>query len=274
MVAFPRGVFGGALLPQPKTVKARPEPQGRGQRVVLQRINGLTAPGVLERPFLFQCTPINEFPVQSAWDYIDFDTVGDGYRSRPGSSQLVQVSFDTLFVDDPNMPFVVNKARPWNPLELVAELKAIGDARTPFQLIAGQPDLWGIYYDVNMVATLRSLRSSEQAGERDARYVTVSFYEFKGVTPAAISQALLSAGTNQNDSSAIAVLNVADLSSGTTLRDLSQRFYGTTTLWSVIAKASGISAPGSVDLVAWFASTPTPPKIVVPAPAIAKAAGR
>lgn len=261
------------IVPKKKSVKAPAEPHGGGQRVVLQRIPGLTASGILERAFMFQCTPLNEFPVQYGWDYVDFDTIGVGYRSRPGSSQQVSVVFDTLFIDNPNYSFVVNKARPWNPLELVAELRAIGDAKTPVQLIAGQPDLWGVYYDVNMVATMRSLRSTEKDGERDARYVSVSFLEFGGVSPATISQSILS-GNSHTDTSAIAVLAGSDLSAGTTLRDLSLRFYGTTTLWGVIGKASGITVAGSVDLRAYLTGLKTPPKIVVPAPALAKAAGR
>jgi hypothetical protein len=262
----------GIKVPRPKAQKAPAEPHGQGQRVVLQRIPGLTARGILERPFLFQCPPLNEFPVQYGWDFIDFDTVGAGYRTRPGSSQLTSVSFDTLFVDEPVYAhFAINKSVPANPIELVAELRAIGDAKTPFQVVAGQPELWGVSYDVNMAATMRSLRSSEQAGERDARYVSVSFTEFPGVTPAAIAASVFQAG-KQTDNSAVAVLDVNQLGAGTTLRDLSQRYYGTTTLWTVIGKASGIKVAASVDLRAHFRGTPTPPKIVVPAPAIARAA--
>lgn len=256
-----------------KHVRVPPEPHGRGQRVVMQRIPGLTAPGVLERPFMFQCPPLTEFPVQDGWDYVDFDTVGAGYRSRPGSSQLQQVQFDTLFVDDPSLPFVVNRATPCIPIEMVAELRQIGDARSPFQLVAGQPTLWGVHYDVNIAATMRSLRSAERDGEPDARYVSVSFTEFGGVTAAAISEQVFSVGRS-GDSSIVATLDVAKLAAGTTLRDLSQRYYGTATLWTVIGKASGISAPGGVPLRQYFAGRHTPPKIVVPSPAIARAAGR
>lgn len=258
--------------PVVKAAKAPPEPRGRGLRVVMQRLS-ITAPGLLERPFLFQVPPINQFAPQYGWDFQDVDTIGDGYRTRPGSKQLATISFDSLFVEDTEYNFVVNKA-PANPIALIDELKAIGDARTPFQLLVGQPDLWGVYYDVNMAATMRSLAPSEQPGEIDARYFTVSFTEFQGLSQEQL-QAGLIGDLNRSGNQTIASLSISDLTpSLSTLRDLSRKYYGTTTLWTVIAKASGLSAPGSVDLRSYYATMSPKPKIVVPSVAIAKAAGK
>lgn len=263
--------------PQPRAAKSRhivypAEPQGRGLRVVMQRLS-VTQPGLLRRPFMFQVPPLEEFPVQHGWDFVDYDTVGDGYRTRPASTQLTTVSFDSMFVDQ-DYGFVVNKSRPFNPVQMLEELKAIGDSRTPFQLIAGQPDLWGVYYDLNIAATMRSLRRSEKAGEIDARYFTISFTQFRGV-----SQSQLNAGLQgdltRSGNQTIASLTIDQLPANLqTLRAISKKYYGTVTLWSVIARASGSSAPGSANLKAYYKNYSPKPKIVVPSAAIARAAGR
>jgi hypothetical protein len=242
--------------------KAVPEPHGRGLRVVMQRLP-VTAPGVLAQPFMFQVAPLDEYARQYGWDFTDYDTVASGYHTRPGSRQLATISFDSLFVDD-DYAFVINKQRPFNPVALADELRAIGDAQTPFQLLAGQPNLWGVYYDTNMAATMRSLRVSEKHGEPDARYFTIGFTEFRGL-PASQLDAGLLGDLSRSGNRLLAVLSIPELTARTaTLRLISKKYYGTTSLWSAIAKASGLAAPGSVNLRDYYKNYHPQPKITVP----------
>ena len=280
-------VFGGSSIPNttvppspgPKDPpRSAPEPRGTGVRVVMQRL-AITLPGILTTPYMFQVPPIEELPVQREWSFTDYDTVGAGIHTRPGSSQLKVVAFDSLFVDT-DYSFVVNRAAGWNPVAMIDELEKIGEAKTPFQLLVGQPALWGIYYDVNMAATLRSLRSSEKAGERDARYFSISFTQFRGISQADLASGAASglpapsAGVTDTAAQSfstpgrppLAVLPISSLpKTADTLRDVSKRYYGTHVLWGVIAKASGFGIAGSVslhDFAEGFRGTP--PKVVVP----------
>lgn len=249
------------VLAKPK--RARPEPSGTGIRVTMQKVS-VTADGILDTPFMFQVPPTDELPRDYAWNFTDFDTVGDGMHTKPGSPQLAVVSFDSLFVDA-DASFVVNKNTSWNPVRLIDELIEIGNKQTPFQLLAGQPSLWGLEYDVNMAVTMRSLRASEKTGERDARYFSISFTEFRGISAAELASGLKSDAARGGDR-VLAVLAIKSLPPGLrTLREISKKYYGTTGLWQAIAKESGISVAGTVDLKARFASYIPQPKIVVPA---------
>jgi hypothetical protein len=64
----------------------------------------------------------------------------------------------------------------------------------------------------------------------------------------------------------LAVYDIDKLPPGLrTLRQISKKHYGTTGLWSVIAKESGLSVAGDVDLKTRFANYIPKPKIIVPA---------
>lgn len=246
-----------------KAPPAPPEPHGQGLRVVMQKLS-VTANGILDQPFMFQVPPLDEFPREYQWNFQDYDTVGDGMHTRAQSRQLTTISFDSLFVDQ-DAPFVVNKKTPYNPVALIDELLTIGDSQTPFQLLAGQPDLWGVYYDVNMAVTMRSLRASEKSGERDARYFSISFTEFRGVAQSELTAGLKSDAAKSGNK-VLAVLNIDALPPNLrTLRAISKKYYGTTGMWSVIAKESGLSVAGDVNLKTRYAAYIPKPKIIVPA---------
>src|SRR5262249_21636928 len=147
-----------------------------------------TDPSVLHSPFVFQCAPTDQFPQQYAWNWTDYDTVSAGMHSRPVDPQLSVITFASLFVDK-DAPFVVATGSSFNPVLLAKEMKAIGDSMSPFQLIAGKPELWGVNYDINMAVTMRSFTPREVAGEPDARYFEASFTEFRGVSARELSTA-------------------------------------------------------------------------------------
>src|SRR5437868_6434521 len=91
----------------PKLPKPHPEPKGLGLQVTLKTIPGLTSKKV-ERflPFYFQVPPIDTFPVNRSYPHTDYDPIGDPVdgiarqRSKPGSIQLMQVTWRTLFTAD------------------------------------------------------------------------------------------------------------------------------------------------------------------------------
>lgn len=138
---------------------------------------GLTSTAVLRSPFMFQCPPLDNFDEEMAFNHNDFMTAFGGERSRPAGVQLENYAFDTLFVDDIPSWSLQQDSIP-HLILVKRELRDIQNAGTPFHLIVHQLPLWG-YYDVSCLATLRSMRPSQKAGESDARYFSLSFKEYR-----------------------------------------------------------------------------------------------
>lgn len=194
---------------------------GMGLRVMLRRIPHLTDKGVLHNPFYFQCPPRDTFRVAYAYDHQEYVTVRHGQLSRPVGRNLATISFDTLFIDanyawtnlrggrfanetsgkspttglaggrpilQGGVPVTETERhlseRAPNPKLMVKELHALLVTGTPFELVIGQPRLWGTN-DVHWgpvngnAATLRTLDVEERAGELDSRYVSVAFTEYR-----------------------------------------------------------------------------------------------
>ncbi len=241
-----------------------------GLRVSLVPIPGFTDPAALRAELLLQCSPTEDFGPSYTWSYTDYATVGSGMRSRPMSRELAVVTFSSLFVDT-DYPWVHWKGTagdPANPVHLAGELKTVGDAMAPFLLLAGQPALWGIDYDVRMPATLRSFQPVERAGEPDSRYYTASFTEFRGIPEAAWETAWLAAAGAAGaggGKTVLATVLVRSLPVGQrTLRQLAKHYYGQVTGWRAIAKANGLTSMGpDTNLVAYFKSDPTR-RLVIP----------
>lgn len=182
---------------------ARPHPTGAGLRIRLSRRHGLTRRGILEEPFYFQCPPLDSFRWSGTYSWNDYDTLTRGQFSRPGGRQLRTVEFQTLMVDydppwaaydfsqtltgptgveaapgrTPGKP-ALKRSEP-DPLGWTKQLRGLMWSGTPFNLLVGAPDLWGEWDIRNMLVTLRSLDVEERGGEVDARYVNVSFTEYR-----------------------------------------------------------------------------------------------
>src|SRR5687768_16110445 len=163
-----------------------------GLLVSLAGIEGMTDKGLLASPFYFQCPPLEEFVVEYAHGHTDYDTVGAGEFSRKGGVKLRTTSFDTLFVDWAT--WTVTSDFP--PIESITdELIELTESGSPFLLTVarvatiGGFDGWDLSQagpELQMPATLRSLRVSEKAGEGDARYLNVSFVEYRDPVVAAL----------------------------------------------------------------------------------------
>lgn len=248
--------------------KAAREATGKGVVVTLQRLQSISyARDILPSPFRFQVSPLDELPQSYAWSYTDYETIGAGTHSRAGSPQLMVLEFSSVFLDR-NYGWSRGKPttnRDPHPVRLVQELRALGDSMLPFQVIVHNDALWGLDYDVNMAATLRSFRPLERAGEDDARYYSIAFTEFRGIPKNELTQGLLTE-VKAGGHTYLAVYKIAHLPKGLrTMRALSKHHYKTATLWRVIAKASGFHGlSGTTNLYDHFHKKDPQRKVLVP----------
>lgn len=202
------------------------EHRGRGLRIRLNRIPQ-TSRKVLASPYFFQVPPLETFSTQHAYNFSDYETVSTGQFSRQMSRQLRIVEFQTMFVDqDWFYTLFAHTKRGPNPQKLARELVHILNTGTPFRLMIGQPRLWGEgNWDVNMKATLRSLTVEEKAGEVDARYVNVSFTEWRELDI-------------KKDKKGERLPLTYTIRDGDTLRQLAKKYYGETRVWRLIARSN------------------------------------
>lgn len=157
-----------------------------GLRVRIQPVPGLTNGKLMHaNGFFFQCPPLEEFTSEYAGAHSDYDTSASGQFSRPGGKQLRIASFDTLFVDFARWAVI---KKPIEIEQLTKQLIKLCESCEPFLLTVAHSlpphgyDTWGKTLagpELQMLATLRTLKVSEKAGEGDARYVNVSFTEYR-----------------------------------------------------------------------------------------------
>lgn len=255
--------------------------RSEGLQVALTKITGVTDKDQLDvrgpgpkrlDGFFFQCPPTDAFTVEYAHSHSDYETVNAGQFSRRGGRQLRAVTFETLFVD--YGLFVVEHAPLGGPVEediedLTAALVELTESGSPFLLTVAHAiprqfralSAAVIGPELQMPATLRTLSVSERAGEGDARYVNVSFTEYR--------DPVISAGRNRRKRSggvelpltgtitkagvfeytgAAGLRKVTGRNNGpVNLRQLSKWFYKTPNLARHIGKANGIPDWGGDD---------------------------
>lgn len=219
------------------------QPFGEGLKVRLARVDGLTEEDVLPYPFYFQVPPLEEFSIEGTAAWSDYDTLRLGQRSRPGGEQLRTVTFGSLFVDW-DAPWMVWHPGEggWDAGELTKELFDIMDACTPFELFVHYVDLRD-RPEFHHLASLRSVRSVERAGEPDAKYVDVQFVEYERMRLRRNSRDR----TPEKD-------RKHTLRSTDTLRGIALRYYGEGMAWRRIASANGIrgvSSESATELASW-----------------------
>lgn len=232
---------------------------GEGMRVLMRRIEGLTAKGLLRKPFLFQCPPTESIRIGYAYNHEEYQTVGSGTFSRPAGRQLYQVAFGTLLVDyKPRWslldPFDERERFVPNPLLMRDELVEILESGTPFRLACHQAVYWHGKYDVNWPATLRSLNVDERAGEIGTRYLDVSFTEFRDPTVQRRAKGHARKGPPKGGGAAghrlPATVELRADGSGrggghafagpVTMYSLARYFYGSPSRWRSIAQRNGL----------------------------------
>jgi hypothetical protein len=221
---------------------------GDGLLVALYAIPGLTKKAsVPTRGLLLQCPPLEEFSVEYAYSYSDYDTIRKGQFSRAGGQQLRTVTFDTIVVDpETQVRLLRDLLESGSPVQFtafhVAGSASIGKAQGLSEMAPG--------VELMMPATLRSLRSTERAGEVDARYVTLGFTEYRD--PALQSKARAgSRSFPQNvrlEGSGKATVGGQKVGGGAvTLSKLARQFYGDPSLWKLIRNANHLSNVSAND---------------------------
>lgn len=156
-----------------------------GMKVEIRSIPGLSREDIIpDEGLLFQCPPLDEFAQDHAHSHTDYETINNQH-SHKGVPQLSTVQFDTLVVDQGS--FTIDPD-PLTIEEYTDILKLICLAGDPFLLTAAHqlPPAgfvnWSLSLagpELQMPATLRSLRIAERSGEPDARYLNVAFSEYR-----------------------------------------------------------------------------------------------
>lgn len=169
-----------------------------GTRITLKKLPGLTKKGLLDHAFQFPAPPLDEFTRNLAYNWSDYDTIGQEQFSRPSSMQLQTIQFTSVVVADedgyvyPWAFYNPQNTRDWDKQEVGRELGSILRSATPVLMVveeatfkAAAGTAQSISYDfgptpiLRMQATLRTLVVTEKAGEPDALYMTCGFTEFR-----------------------------------------------------------------------------------------------
>lgn len=263
---------------------------GDGLLVRMARIPGLTDPDLLTIPYHFQCPPLEEFAVQHAFSFSDYDTVNSGQFSRRGGRQLRQVTFDSLAVD-----FEASwQAQPRSGASLSEQfdmdeygdrLRRISDSGTPFRLLVThqfsvRASGAVVEPELDMEATLRTLTVTERAGEPDTRYFNVSFVEWRDPVvsrrkaskwPVTITFNYKK-GQNPTDWATQATqhngrrVSLVGIRKPLTLERLARHFYAKPSLGRHIGQANGMSDYGTRDAIVKHRRFRKGGKLKVPAP--------
>jgi hypothetical protein len=245
--------------------------QGDGVQVSLYAIPELTDKRVLKEPFYFQAPPLEQLTQQYRYNWTTFSTVSKGEFSRPSGRALSSLPLSTVFVDYDAIWTNLRQTRTLgaqpintqniarnpagryknvNPIQMVRKLILLQRSGTPFELIVGQHRLWG-QQDVHWgptnknAAVITDLQVEERAGEIDARYVTVTFQEYRS---AGLNTRGVLELRGRNYPKTVKVGRAATF----TLQDIAREAYGEGSAWRRIAKANGINWPGGEPLGEWI----------------------
>lgn len=240
----------------PRDFEPRWQPPAEGFLIVLSAIPGLTSRAVLKREFVFQHPPLDDLTVDGAVSWADSETYGAGTVSRPGGRGLRSVQFSSLFLSYDFWSWLPQRGdeavQPIDPTRAVAELRAVMNARTPFQLdvfdvvsrgvevqSVGQGRTRGplLRTELSMAATLRGVASSVRAGEPDARYFAAQFVEYQRAQ-IEVRRQRATKGTAESKRLP-ARLEIAKLpDSRDSLMELARYYYGDASRWRLIWRAN------------------------------------
>lgn len=197
----------------------------------------------LRQPLILPAV-VDDFEWEEVAEWTDYGTVNGGGFSTPapGPSSARQPRSLTLRILalDFDAPFLSGDAR----IEKVHnELMTILRCRKPFQILAGIHPSPG-YDEVNMNASLRSVRRRLASGQPAARYFDASVVEDR--------RDLLERRSSQASRKRGVKLPAAHkIEANDTLSSLSRDYYGSPNHWRLIAEENGIrTTPPSVRIAA------------------------
>lgn len=195
----------------------------------------------LPAPFLFQLPPLEEVEVTWEEQHTEYDTVSANQFSRHGGSALASVSFQTAVVYDETGYF--GGFQDWvDPIEVKTMLLKQMRTGTPIRLTLGQTDMWEGRYDLNMLATLRSLGYANRSGEPETRYLNLAFREWRDprVGTKLLPKKKKKGKARGPKKTKKKGRDGGTIPSGLTLYDVAREEYGSPMLWRAIAIASGL----------------------------------
>lgn len=147
-----------------------------GLHMSLRAIPGTTkgdAAKILDVPWYFQCAPIDQFAVPKTRAFTQYQNFeGTTYITRTGKG-LQQLIFRTVIVE--SAEFAIYQR--WDLETMKKDLSRLVDAGYPMRLIATHPYNDEPEYSGNVV--IESFTSTEQAGEPDARYLDLTFTQWR-----------------------------------------------------------------------------------------------
>lgn len=255
-VPGPHGISGWVTAGDP--LKRR----GQGLRVRLSWIEGVTNPRCLREPLWFPAGVLEEFSVDAEADHDEYDTIESGQFSNPGPApkpgeapklRTTEIETAAFYGDSP-----ILTARGIHPLEVRDELRKLLVTKSPVNLLITLglpvPGKRRRRPELKMKATVRSVRRSLRHGQRDTRYYTVRFVEWRD--PEIERRRLGSARDGQRRRHGTFGDPVKHkLDGNDTLESLAKRYYGTANAWRGLAAAKGIKSWGRrtplVDTKRW-----------------------
>lgn len=229
----------------------RPFDHDDGIKITMRRERGVTEGDVLRVPFRFQVPSLGELTRSYRYQWSTYDTLSLGQRSRPIGQQLLELSVNTMLLDDASAD-AAEGIVVWNgvadPQAMINELRWImgqapGSEPQIFRLVLNQPAVWGDTPLINMLACLTSLDVTEKPDEIGTEYLSATFLQFKE-DEVGRKQRPQKHGASKHK-----------LRAGDTLYEIAKKsHFHQPSAWKKIAKANGITgvSPNDADeLKAW-----------------------
>lgn len=207
-----------------------------GLHARLRRVTDLTPRRVLRQPLLLPVVTGEEFSVEEEGLWEEFDTVGAGRFASPAAGEHAE-ALKTFSAN--SMTLTWNPGWLTNPdigpEQVLKTLRAILRKRAIFDLLIVNKPSPG-YAEFAGFASIRSLSIGLKRGEPDARYLTINLSSHRRMS-----------SRRRRHGKAANLPTTAKLDANDTLRSLAKHYYGTGSLWKLIAAANGIKNWGSED---------------------------
>ncbi len=220
--------------------------RGEGLRLKLSKIDGVTqgdALKVLKVPYYFQCAPLDSFTIPTTRSFPRYTNYQGTEFLQRGGSTLQTLAFRTLVVEYGR--YVIE--RDWNVERLVRNLQRITASGWPIELLATHQ--YNLDPEVEMNVVLESCVVAENAGEVDARYIDLSFVQWRA--PTVTRRGLDGEGSGSTSWPKIVIL---DKSGKATLQGSKKKGWETATLAEI---STGVY--GRIGLGKYIASSQKPP---------------
>lgn len=224
-----------------------------GLHARMRRVSDLTPRDVLRQPFTLPVVIGDSFTVEEEALWEDFDTVGAGRFSAPAAGEHAE-ALKTISTEALTMKWSPKwmTAPDQDPRAVLRTLRKILHKRAVFDLIVirkPSPD----FSEFSGFASLRRLSIVVKRGEPDTRYISMDLSQHRRIS-----------SRRRRHGKGADLPTTALLTNGDTLRSLALHYYGTGSLWKLIARANGIKNWGSEDPLVKMGRYKPGDRIVIP----------